>query len=229
MKINWRTLVSGLIAGTALVIFGVELHRHWSKDYPEDIESLSTLALALLTVVLAYFNWRLARDTSAALTLARNEFELAQEQAHVAKEQFEREWKPDLKIAGFRNSQPTPTFSLANLGRSAALVKRVQIGTGSGTTAAPQDVVPYSMYCLVQAGAICETNSVAENLRRYAESHIPNGSSIGTWQAAMNVSLMYDSAGKIDLETPWFPCTVTFMYQRVPNGLAFSRTDVVER
>jgi hypothetical protein len=215
-KVYIRNGILILIVAVALVIFGVELHRHWADKTAEDVESLATLAMALLTVVLAYFNWRLARDTHDALGLAQNEFELSQqqfeqskEQAVIAQKQYESEWRPDVRIAGYEHIERGGEFRVANLGRSAALVKRIRIrGDDKGNES--QDA-EYPLSFLVMAGQVWPDLSITGSLRMYGAQYYPEGGLQAlNWQVGMSLALVCDCAGKMDITSEWFHCTVKF-------------------
>jgi hypothetical protein len=196
---------------------------------PGDIESLSTLALSILTVALAIFNWRLASDTHTALDIAREEFKLSQEQAKIAQAQFETEWQPDIRIADFNISGDRVEFHIANLARSAALVRQVKIGIGGHTGLEPQDIAEYPLPLLVKAGEIGTERLIKHRLQDYASLHLTQPGKEGTWQVTMSLALIYDSGGRRNVISEWFHCTFRFYYQRGADKLLLELTEIETR
>lgn len=207
---TWFLIVVGI--GSAIV--GFAIWKFWTDKSAGVIESISTLVIAVLTIILAYFNWESTNATQDALRQAR--------------EAFESEWRPDLRIASVQTANLDAHFTLANLGRSAALVKRVRIGAGSGSNE-PQDIAEYPVSCLVKAGEFSPEGALASRLRQYGVEHLPQGGPRGTWQVALNIALLYDCAGKEGIPTPWFRCSVEFTYIRQKTSAYFQQVVVTER
>lgn len=217
----WLGVIFVAIIAPEFIIGCVELHRHWTDKTPEDVESFSTLAMALLTFVLAAFNWRLASDTHAALELAREEFRLSQEQARIAQAQFETEWRPDIRIAEIRTGNGAVELTIANLARSAALIKQVKIGTGGATGLEPQDIAEYPFTVLVKAGEIEAAKGIRHPMQAYMQQHLPQTGPRGTLQVVLNLALIYDCAGQSNIVGEWSRCNVNSYYSQSPKGIVY--------
>ncbi len=138
----------------------------------------------------------------------------------VNQDQFEREWRPDVLIADVQISSGQVNLRVANLAKPAALIKELRIGTGGRTRQGiqPQDVDSFPVTHLVAGGQIYDAARIHKELGQYRERHnpAPVPLSRSTWQSAMNLALVYDSAGAVK-QTQWFDCTVEFEDYIVTN------------
>ncbi len=171
-----------------------------------------TIGTFLLTLVLAVATLWYAVSTHKLLRLSR--------------EQFEREWRPDLRIADVQstsnpqNLMRETNLRIVNLARPAALIKELKIGTGgrSQKGVQPQDVETFSITHLVPGGQIYDAVMVHAELGEYRKTRnpVPFPGSKSPSQAIMNIALVYDCAGA-ENQTPWFDCTADFEDYVVTN------------
>ncbi len=170
------------------------------------IQALSTTAVVWLTC-------RLARATDQYAKTAENLFRLNQDQ-------FEREWRPDVRIADVQISAGQVNLRVANLAKPAALIKELRIGTGGRTRQGiqPQDVDSFPVTHLVAGGQISDAAKIHSELGQYRERYnsAPVPLSRSGLESAMNLALVYDSAGA-EKQTQWFDCTVEFEDYTVTN------------
>ena len=179
------------------------------------IQAVSALAVAVLTYFLVSFTRRYVKRTEEALRLSADQLQLAREQLEeqrrflqLSREQYEREWQPDLRIANIqRVGGEQVLLSVANFARPAALVKKLLLGTGGraeqGT--APQGVESFSVRFLVSGGQIREDIAIQLYVGEYRRKYSPPQAPVGQrsqWQAGFSAALVYYCGGK-DNQTPW--------------------------
>ena len=111
---HWHTWVAGLGRPSLQTIIGF-------------VPLLATIVTTLVTVILARATLRYAHATDKSLELAR--------------EQFEREWAPELHIHIERVSEEDASIIITNLAKSSVLLQLVQIRK-------LQDAVPFAKYPL---------------------------------------------------------------------------------
>lgn len=187
----------------------------WIDSHAAAIQAVSALAVAVLTYFLVTITRRYVRQTEEALKLSANQLQLAHEQLEqqkyflqLSKEQYEREWQPDLRIANIQRVGGEQVFlSVANFARPAALVKKLLIGVGGraeqGIT--PGDVENFSVRFLVPGGQIREDIAIQLHIGEYRRKYSPPQAPVGQrsqWQAGFSAALVYYCGGK-DNQTPW--------------------------
>lgn len=181
--------------------------------------STATLAVAAIVqaVSAAFVAWLTRR-----LVRATNKYaETAEKLLKVNQEQFERDWRPDLRIADIQRIGSTQVFlRLANLAKPAALVKELKIGTGgrSPRNHPPQDIERYPLIYLVPGGQVCEQVWIQLELGRYRQKYNPPPapSNRSQWQVSMSIAVVYDCAGR-ENQTTWLDCVVSYEDQTVTN------------
>lgn len=139
----------------------------------------------------------------------------------TSQEQFEQDWRPDLRIADIQRLGGEQVFlRVANLAKPAALVKQLKIGTRgrSRENHPPQDVETYPLTLLVPGGQIHEQVWIHLELGKYRQKYNPPPSPPrrSPWQVSMSIALVYDSARKGN-QTRWFDCSVDFEDNTVTN------------
>jgi hypothetical protein len=171
---------------------GYEIWRHWGDKSAANVESISTLVVAALTIILAYYNWELATVTQDALALSRKE--------------FESEWRPDLRIVTIAAQTAQLRINIANLSRCTALVKTIEIGTGGVRAQGiePQQVRSYHLAFLVDAGTVAMQFAGAQmdDYRLHALK--------SPEQCSPSIRVVYDCAGQNDLRSEWFDFVLTY-------------------
>jgi len=193
----------------------------WFDSHAGAVQAISALFVAILTGILVWLTRRYVQGTNDALALSRDRLELVREEAQeqktalgLAKEQFEREWRPNLRIADIRFSAGNAKLLLANLAKSAALIKVLRIGTGGRARQKiqPQDVDSFAIAQLVSGGRIDDAVMIQTHLSKYRGDHNPPPMppQRSQWQANMNIAVVYDCGKEEDVETQWFDCVVEF-------------------
>jgi len=202
---------------------------HWLDSHAGAVQAVSALVVAILTSFLVSLTRRYVKGTNDALALSRDQLELVGGQAseqkralELSREQFEREWQPNLRIADICFSPGQACLLLANLARPAALIKELKIGTGGSSRQdiQPQDVDSFPMTHLAQGGQIYEWARIHEQLSNYRGRHNPPPVPLNRsqWQSLVNVAVVYDCATEEDIQTEWFDCTVDFEDYTVTNA-----------
>lgn len=166
------------------------------------IQAVSAAIVALLTIFLVVATIGYARTATKLLRLNR--------------EQFERDWHPDLRIAEIQRIGSAQVYlKVANLAKPAVLVKQLKIGSGGRTKDGmpPEDVDTFPLIILVPGGQIYGGDIWIQGmLGAYRQRHSapPTPFQRSSWQTWLNIALVYDAAGKIGQQTGWFDCVVTF-------------------
>jgi hypothetical protein len=173
------------------------------------IQAVSAAIVALLTIFLVGATIGYARTAEKLLRLSH--------------EQFERDWRPDLRIADMQRSGPGQVYlKVANLAKPAVLVKELKIGSGGRTKEQrpPQDVDTYPLILLVPGGQIYGGDAwIHPFLGAYRQKHSapPTPFRRTPWETWLNIALVYDAAGKTGQQTVWFDCVVIFEDLTVVN------------
>jgi hypothetical protein len=121
--------------------FPLHLYQHqaptfldWLNRNSGAIQALSAVVIVLLTGALVLFTRRYVSATNRALTLSGNQVDLQREslallaqQIAGQKEEYERDWKPQLRILLHRDNPQDVRLSMVNLGRTAVHVEGIDI------------------------------------------------------------------------------------------------------
>ena len=199
------------------------------------VQAVSAIIVAILTGFLVAYTKKYVKETADSLSVARDQLTVLRQQiadqeasSVLARAQFEQEWMPDLRIGEFTLASPSTKCRFVNLGRSAAFVKGVRIGTGGNDANPPQDVDTFPLFCLVPAGDTVTDIETAGRIWKYGDKHLPRGAS-NQWQVSMSVALVYDCAGKTNITSQWFQCTVDFRILREVTGTRLEIANIVPR
>jgi len=165
------------------------------------IQAVAAVVIARLTGKLERVTERYANSTDAAV--------------RASQEHFEREWRPDLRIADVQVVGVGQVFlRIANLAKPPALIKQLKIGTGgrSEQGVAPQDIEIFPFVLLVTGGQVQDQSKIERELGIYRQKHNPPPIPLrrSPWEANLNVALVYDSAG-IETQTEWLDFNAEFM------------------
>lgn len=120
---------------------------NWLNANAPAIQALSAVAIVLLTLFLVLFAGGSLKSTDSALQLSRNQLKTQQESLdqlkrqvedqrkalELSREEFEREWRPQMRISVDWPRGVEVLLIVANLGRSAVFVESIEIGVGVGT------------------------------------------------------------------------------------------------
>lgn len=173
-----------------------------TQDTAATIQAVSAVIVAVFTVVLVAATVWYARTAKNLLRLSH--------------EQFERDWRPDLRIADMQRIGEAQVYlKVANLAKPAALVKELRIGSGGRTQQGtpPQGVLNFPLILLVPGGQIYEGDIwIQPMLGAYRQKYNapPTPPRRAPWETWLNIALVYDAAGKTGQQTAWFDCVVTF-------------------
>ncbi len=167
----------------------------------------------LLTLVLIPRNWYwiipsgicvvVVLGALRAVQVVRNE---AQSEIASLKARLRDEPQPELRVSNIqRVGADQAVLSVANLATSAALVKKLMIGTGGRREQgiAPQDIENFPLRFLVAGGQI-EDQTIHMQLGAYRRKYSPPPvvGARSQWQASFSVALVYDCGGT-EKQTPW--------------------------
>jgi hypothetical protein len=183
----------------------------WLNENVGAIQAISSLAVAILTVFLVSFTRRYVKRTGEALEITRDQLRLLEHQVKeearalaLSREQFEQEWKPDLRIAFMGHSRETQAFAkVANLAKPSALVTGIRVIAEGGEQC---DMAVYPQSELILGGMAVEI-PVQRELIRYRQTK--SCSTAIRQEAKMKISFTYYCAGRT-LETDWYSCSASF-------------------
>lgn len=165
----------------------------WLNHNAGAIQTIAVAATLILTLVLVATTIRYTQVTREALRLAQR--------------QFDREWKPDLRMAAINKIDPiNAQLEVANMSKATAFVSAMRIGTGRGQQ---QDIETFPASLLVRGGDV-GTLLVTEELSLYRRKKGPKPFiEDSTWECICGISLIYDCAGQT-INSPWFNFVVNF-------------------
>lgn len=186
----------------------------WLDQNVGAIQALSSVAVAVLTLFLVSFTRRYVHRTGEMLDVTRDQLRLLEQQAKeearalaLAHEQFEQEWKPDLRISlVWRPNQDGVSAKVANLVKPSALITAIRIASGSS-----KDIVTFPKSDLILGGVATEI-AVKSELLQYRELKNPSAPIWETGQ--IGISFIYYCAGRT-LETDWYHLSVSFKDQSI--------------
>ncbi len=183
--------------------------------------TLLTAIVAIAAIVQAAAAVIVSRLTRRLVSVTNEYAETTEKLLKLNREQLERDWRPDLRIAGIHRSGSEQVFiRVANLAKPPALVKQLKIGTGgrSNENHPPQGVESYPRTFIVAGGQIYEQVRIESELGQYRQKYSPPPvpPTRSPWQSSMNIALVYDSAGK-ENQTLWFDCSIDFEDNKVTN------------
>lgn len=191
----------------------------WFDQHAGAIQALSAIVVAILTGLLVCLTRRYVKETDQALNLARDQLRTMREQSaeqkrglDLAFEQFEREWRPNLRIADVERWEGTIRLRLVNLAHPAAFVKELRIGTGGNRETPPQGIEAYPMVDVVPGGEIYDDARISTFLSNYRGKYRrpPEPLARSQWQSIFSLAVVYDCATQSNIRTDWFNCSVTF-------------------
>jgi hypothetical protein len=190
----------------------------WLNQNVGAIQAISSLAVAILTVFLVSFTKRYVKRTGEALEVTRDQLRLLEQQVKeearslaLSREQFEQEWKPDLRIAFIGYSRETQAFAkVANLAKPSALVTGVRVIVEGGEQG---DMAVYPQSELILGGMAIEIPVQRELIQyRQAKSY----STATAQEAKTRISFTYYCAGRT-LETDWYSFSTSFSDEFIEN------------
>ena len=176
----------------------------WLNQNAGAVQAISAAITLILTAVLVGTTFWYTQTTRQALRLAQN--------------QFEREWKPDLRAVNICRPDVATTFlEVGNLSKATALITAVKIGTGRGQQ---QDIETFPAAVLVQGGEV-KTLSVSKMLSDYRKQRGPRPFIAGSgWECICGICLTYDCAGR-QIQSEWLNCVVNFIDANVAGASVY--------
>lgn len=178
------------------------------------IEVIAATVQAVSAVVIAVLTAWLVKAT-------KDYVDTTEEALRLSREQYERDWHPDLQIAEVLTYGPgAVVLRVANLAKPAALIKRIRIGVDgkAQTGVEPQRKAEYPLAVLVAGGQIADQIRVDKQLGLYRDAYGPerNPPHVAMWRTVLNISLVYECSGT-ELRTPWIDCDAQFRNSAVSN------------
>ncbi|HUC42237.1 MAG TPA: hypothetical protein VL913_00695 [Candidatus Micrarchaeaceae archaeon] len=121
---------------------------NWLNGNAPAIQAVSAIAIAVLTYFLAKYAYQSIKRTDKAIELSRDQLKTQQDSLELlkrqnedqqtalqqAREEFDREWQPELRVLVHRTNPQDVKLDLVNLGRTAIQVQSLDIGVGHGTS-----------------------------------------------------------------------------------------------
>jgi hypothetical protein len=104
----------------------------WIDCHSAGIQAISAVVVALLTGFLVVFTSRYVKRTGESIELSKQQPGEQKQALTLAKQEFEREWQPQLRIF-VHYVFPNVILDLVNLGRTAIHVESVDFSVGVGT------------------------------------------------------------------------------------------------
>jgi hypothetical protein len=104
----------------------------WIDCHSAGIQAISAVVVALLTGFLVVFTSRYVKRTGESIELSKQQLGEQKQALTLAKQEFEREWQPQLRIF-VHYVFPNVILDLVNLGRTAIHVESVDFSVGVGT------------------------------------------------------------------------------------------------
>jgi hypothetical protein len=178
------------------------------------IQAGAAIAIVRLTTKLAALTEGYAKAADASAKAASDSVALA-------RESIDRDWKPDVKIAGlFLQGAGTLNVKIANLSRHSALVTAISIAAANS-----DEPLRLSRGDLVPGGTIQDIQIDRElNQYRQRRHPAPPFPERAWLQLELRFSLECESGGS-RLQTAWLSCRVTFDELRVTNIELLSYSD----
>jgi hypothetical protein len=161
------------------------------------IQAASAVAIVLLTALLAWTTYRYAKATDEAVRLSRD--------------QFEREWTPEVRVADvvILNRNPREASAkVANLSRQAVLIVGLRISKGDGDR---QDIATYRRGDLISGGTF-DNLTIHQELGAYRGRYYPVSQASelpSPLEARIQISLEYLWGG-MKLTTDCFAFSVLY-------------------
>ncbi len=122
----------------------------------------------------------------------------------VAREQFDREWQPDLRVKFTSTDRPSAEIQVANLGRAAAMIETLNVQVGM-TDAAPIEKLPLNWLI---PGGVSDVRNGHQLLNEYIWKHkirgpkAQAGQDYVKWREPAVASLGFYSGGRESETSP---------------------------
>ena len=194
----------------------------WLDLHAGAIQAISAAIVAVLTFFLVLFTLRYVKAANEALKLATNQLQLVRDQVEqektalvLTRQQFDREWEPDLRIAVLAHLDSQRTHAkVANLAKPSALITAMHVGAGEDHK---QDIATYPRSELVPGGDARDLQ-VRTELIRYREKYYPLTPIQGVrpvCQILIGVAFTYDCGSGRQVNSPWYNFYVRFQDREI--------------
>lgn len=204
---------------------GEPKYMNWLNLNAPAVQALCAITIVVLTGLLAWYAFQSVKRTDRALHLSGDQLKEQQKSLvllesqivdqrksfELAREEFEREWQPQMRAFVHRTHSQDVRLDLVNLGRIAIHVESLEVGIGHGTSLKVQ---PFEYIQLISVNG-----SRSENIHTYL---------ISALKEQLVVSNLRDCDGNMAVRVSYFSAGASHMSDWTHFGFVMRREEIIQ-